>query len=126
MQNKTEAPTYSDVCDTARRWQWQECRDMAESCLAEARARSDWKSADAAERREILTEIVNESVDGCATVIYTGRALAYLFASSNDGAYEEETGEETADASVRACYALRADVWDVLGDDWETDPEVES
>lgn len=121
---KYPSVTYSEVYDTARRWQWQECRDMAESCLAEARERPEWADADPDERREILTEIVDESTDGCGVVIYTGQALAYCFASSNDGAYEEATGEDTADASVRACFALRADVWEVLGDDWETDEVV--
>lgn len=118
--SNTEPVNYNDVYNLAQRWQWQEAKDMATSCLEEARARSEWADAGTDDRREMLTEIVDESTDGCGTVIYTGQALAYLFASTNDDAYEDATGEESTDASLRCLFALRADVWEIIdGEEWE-------
>lgn len=112
----SDTVTYQSVYDLACRWQWQKAKDMAESCIQEARAHKDWADAGEDERREILSGIVNKSIDGCGTVIYTGRAMAYVFASSNDDAFEDEVGEPPPDVSTRAYYALRADVLEILGD----------
>lgn len=48
-------------------------------------------------------------------VIYRGQAQDILRYSSNDDAYEEETGEEVPDWSTLAVYALQADVTKNLG-----------
>lgn len=48
-------------------------------------------------------------------VVYTGQAQDILRYSSNDDAYEEETGEKVPDWSTLAAYALQADVTKNLG-----------
>lgn len=58
-----------------------------------------------------------EEADNAA--IYTLSALVYLLGSSNADAYAEEMGEETEDVSVRAAWAIMAEVqerdrWDAL------------
>lgn len=70
--------------------------------------------------REWLTEHIDETIDGCARVIYTRSAQLGVIFSDHDGAYFEEFGSEGAveDDSInwsKLCYAaMRADVIDEL------------
>ncbi len=93
--------------------------DLAASIKAEL----DERIADGEEGetlREWLIEHIDETIDGCARVIYTGEAQEALLFSSNDGAYADEFGPEgmVEDGCImwsRLAYsAVRADVLEEL------------
>lgn len=118
-------PTFSDVMDAARRWYYSEIRSIADEAIKECLERHADDSTD--DRREALTEWVDETTEGHEFVIYTAQAGMVLAASDNDGAYEDATGEDGGTVEARACMAMRADVWDMLGareDEWHApDPD---
>lgn len=63
-----------------------------------------------------VSDALHESVDGDSRVIYTFKARLGLFASDNEGACEEQTGEAPESPEVGMYWALRADVEDELHD----------
>lgn len=113
-----KAPTFQDVMNAARRWYYSEIRSIADEAIKECLERHADDSTD--DRREALTEWVDETTDGHEFVIYTAQAGMVLAASDNDSAYEDEIGE-TGTVEARACMAMRRDVWDLLDareDEW--------
>lgn len=117
-------PEFEAVMDLARRWYYGEIRSIADEairlCASEA-------SGDADDRREWLTQWVDQTTDGHEYVIYTAKAGMALAASDCDTAYEDQTGEAGGTVEVRACYAMRADVWALLEareDEWGTPPDM--
>lgn len=79
--------------------------------------------------REFLTEWVDETADGHEFVIYTLQAKCALLASRNEDAYDDMQGNEgpAGTPEMRACYAMRADVWEMLdarSDEWQI-PEID-
>lgn len=70
--------------------------------------------------REALIDWVHESVDSCATVIYTAQAIAYLQSSDNDGRAVDDglIGPEQFRDGIpwpaMAYGALEADVYEAL------------
>lgn len=72
--------------------------------------------------REFLREWVDSVTDDHQFVIYTYKAKAALLASDNEDAYAEEIGETAPTVEVACCYAMRADVWQLLearSDEWD-------
>lgn len=90
--------TYSDAYHAACRYQ----QEVIESALEHVRE----MVAEGQDKNEALEGYAT----GCETVIYTGRAWCYCFASSNDEAYEEEMGEVAPSIESRAAWAIVADV----------------
>lgn len=88
---------------------WRDVRGVVED-VRQAVASGELEDEDAAD------QYIWEAVDGHSRVIYTHEAKRGLAASDNEDAHEEETGEQTADVSVRMFWAMRRDVMDELGD----------
>jgi hypothetical protein len=105
-------PTYDDVMRAARSWYYAEIRSCADEaikeCLQECAADDSTDT-----RREWLEEWVDQTTDSHEYVIYTGKAGMVLAASDNDSAYEDEIGEQGT-VEARACFAMRADIWEIL------------
>lgn len=108
--------------DFLRRDYNNDVRDLAESIKGELDERiADGEEGEAL--REWLIEHIDETIDGCARVIYTGKAQEALLFSSNDGAYADEFGPEgmvEGDCIMwsRLAYAaVRADVLEQLESD---------
>jgi hypothetical protein len=60
---------------------------------------------------EELNDRLHEDIDGHEAVIYTGRSWVYLTGSGNDGAAEEELGDELKmGLPQRTYWAILADV----------------
>lgn len=119
MSNEDPVPSFDDVMRAARRWYYSEIRDLVDDAIA--RLKSECKPSDEDEAREWLRDDVDQTTDGHAFVIYTGQAAMACAASDNDGAYEDDTGEAPPTVEVRACYAMRADAWELLearSDEW--------
>ena len=125
-EHKLASPEFEDAMDLARRWHYTEVRSLADMAIEELTAVRAKSPMTESEARDWLTRWTDESTDGHNHVIYTGKAVLLLAASDNDGAYESELGESTADSSARAAIALRADVWELLEsrtDEWERDDD---
>jgi hypothetical protein len=124
-------PDFDSVMSEARRWYYSEVRSIVDEAIAECRR--DHADDSPRARREAITEWVDQTTDGHEYIIYTAKAWMVLAASDKCDAAEESMGEEARamEIGARACWALRADVWDVLearSDEWEdwepADPEV--
>jgi hypothetical protein len=124
-----KAPDFDEVMRTARRWYYSEIRDLANEAIKECLSKRGCPDGDTDERREWIDNWVSETTDGHEFVIYTAKAGMALAASDCDTAYEDSQGDgEAATAEVRACYAMRADVWQLLearSDEWEASEESE-
>lgn len=111
IRRKTETP--SDAVDralgTIRRDYHGDVHDAAVSIQEELLGRL--KQQECGEPlREWLAEHIDETIDGCARVIYTRQAQLGVLCSDNDGAYFEEFGDEgaVADGAIdwsKLCYA---------------------
>lgn len=92
-----------------RQWYYKGVRALADAVI-DAVKNGEIKN------EEELDQYVHESVDGHAFVIYTFKAKAALLASDYEDAYDTEMGDEGGpyDPSVRAYFALRADVMEQI------------
>ncbi len=121
-----ESPEFDQIMRTARRWHFDEVRSLADSAIEALATVRKRETMTADEAMEWLDTWLHQTIDGHEHVIYTAQAVMLLAASDNDGAYEEEYGESTEDASKRAYAALNTDVWKLLrarSDEWEHDDE---
>ena len=115
--------------DSLRTWYYSEIRSLADDaieaivgCVVGLNSRSPRtlgyvvgiEIEPGQDRREFLQEWVEQALDGHSVLIYTRETKAALLASDNEDAYADETGEESADETVRCYYAMRADVWEHL------------
>lgn len=123
-------PDFEEIMRMARRWHFTEVRSIATEAIREL---ADHERRDGVldedDRREWLTTWIDETTDGHSHVIYTAQAAMLLAASDNEDAYQDDASEETPDVSTRACYALRADVWQLIEaceDEWNPDPPDEN
>lgn len=107
--------------DNLYRWYYTEIRDCVQAAINEL-DRSTGLSEDNIEPQEWLQEYVDRLTDNHEFVIYTYKARTALLVSSNEGAYEDETGEKPPTPEVACCFAMRADIWQVLNarsKEWE-------
>lgn len=105
------ADHYSDSYTAAVRY----CHEVQDGILASIRADL---GADFFKEPSDLSDRLHEEIDGCETVIYTGRSWVYLTGSRNDEAYKEESADGTdIDLAQRCYYAIRADVEERI--EWE-------
>ncbi len=128
LQSSAVVPEFDTIMSAARRWHLTEVNSIADEAIKELAAKRKKSPMTESEAREWLVEWVDQTTDGHEHVIYTGQATLLLAASSNDTAYEDESGEKPADSSAAACWALRADVWEALdhrSDEWEHDDDDE-
>jgi len=125
--NNYDASSFDDVMSLARRWYYTEIRSLADEAIRAVHADKPSSSYDENDRREFLTGWVDETTDAHSFVIYTAKAGMVLAASDCDSAYEDATGETGASVEVRACFAMRADVWALLearSDEWSGEADV--
>lgn len=66
------------------------------------------------DRDRDLSEVISETCDGSAYIIYNGQAATLLSLSENADAYDNENGESGASVNVRAFYAMEADLRDAI------------
>lgn len=117
---KMEAPliSFDSVMELARKWYYTEIRSLADDAIARALKEAH---ADEDTRRTWLARDVEETTDDHAFIIYTAQAGMVCAASDNDGAYEDDIGENPPTIEAQACMAMRADVWQVIDartDEW--------
>ena len=92
---------------------YQDVRDIAESVIEE------WNAGNIDGRDELI-EYIDQTVDGCQRVIYTGQAMDALRYSDNDDAVIESLGVEGFDWSSGvpwsqlAYFAVEQDVFEML------------
>lgn len=119
-----ESPSFHDVMTLARKWYYSEIRSIADEAIKHVLAEHSSDDTDA--RREALVDWVDETTDGHEYVIYTAKAGMVCAASDNDVAYEDATGDKPPTVEVQACFAMRADVLELLDareDEWlSTEP----
>lgn len=119
-------------------WYHAEIRSIADELIATCRRERGidpwpkWQTGNACDLRdasedavrEWVSERVDEDTDGHEYVIYTHKARLVLVASDNADSYDEEIGVDgSASVEAKACWAMRADVWEVLHareDEWLT------
>jgi allantoicase len=100
---------YDDAYSAARRY----CREVQDSLRSSIRDDlADFADVDA------MNDRLHEEADNHQAVIYTGRDSCYCFGSSNEDAYQEETGEPAPSVEVRAMFAIMADVRECS--EWES------
>jgi hypothetical protein len=119
MTNQTKTPAeprdlYQEAMNACQRFANAEGRDLAALC-------ADALTYDKHTERRDASDILWETIDGCATVTYTHRAALYLAGCSS--AYEDawtDCGAENPTTEQRAFYALLSDVTDRLeADGWD-------
>ena len=91
---------------------WAEIRDLAVSVTKEAR-----------EYDRDISEVLHETIGGHEWVIYTYRAQLVIAESPNCGAWEDIYGSEYPGDSVRAFWAMHADVTDHTAYDAEQEDD---
>lgn len=77
---------------------------------------------DGADPREFLTEWIDNATDSHQITTYTAQASLACAASDCESAYEENIGEQAPTVEAKACYAMRADCWQLLDartDEWD-------
>lgn len=124
-KTKTKTPSFDEVMSLARSWYYDEIRSLAEDAVERCNAHK-FQTED--EAREWLQTDIDETTDGHEYVIYTAKAGMVCTASDNDGAYEESTGEPAPTVEAKACFAMRADIWQLLearSDEWVPTEEEE-
>lgn len=101
--------------------------------LADALA-TQWRAGEFDGDRDNFMRVIDETVEGAHRVIYTAESILGLYASDNDDAYFDETGEKTLDCKSGMpwmqliYYAMRVDVikrLDYLDIDVNVDPPRE-
>lgn len=121
-----ESPDFNDVMSLARRWYYSEIRDLVDEAIKVVAKDHAKDSTD--DRREALTTWVDETTDGHEFVIYTAKAGMVCAASDCSDTYRDETGEENNPVvEIQACYAMRADIWQLLearSDEWENEDDA--
>jgi hypothetical protein len=116
-----DGPDFDAVMTAARRWYYSEVRSIADDAICLVCEDRPAPKYDEDERRAYLARWVDEITNGHEYVIYTAKAAMVLAASDCETAYEESMGETTGDVSTRACFAMRADIWQLLdarSDEW--------
>lgn len=95
--------TADDVGKLASFWHGRYIRELAHDAM---RAMMRGEIAD----RERLNTWIDETTDGSERSIYTWLAQYVVAASANSDAYEDEIGEQPENDSIRAAWAMRADL----------------
>ncbi len=101
---------FDDVMRLARQWYYSEIREIADSAIKSVNA--DTNGDD--DHEAYLQTFVDAVTDEHQFVTFTVMAGMVCAVSDNDSAYTDELGEKPPLIEAQACFAMRADVWELL------------